>query len=73
MASDSATDLTDLDSRRTYQTCNIRMSSILPDKHTLCTSCRGNECTINNKCFECSAWTDDVMHKYVKRRKSLDS
>ena len=43
------------------------------DKHTLCISCRGNECAIDNRFSECSAWTDDVMHKYVKHRKSLDS
>ena len=73
MALDSATELLDLDSRRTCPTCNIRMSSILHDKHTLCISCRGNECAFDNRCSECSAWTDDVMHKYVKHRKSLDS
>ena len=73
MVSDSATDLPDLDSRRTCLTCNIRMSSILHDKHTLCISCHGNECAFDNRCSECSAWTDDVMNKYIKYRKKKKS
>ena len=43
------------------------------DKHTLCISCCGNECTFDNRCSECSDWTDDVMLKYIKLRKPLDS
>ena len=63
----------DLDSRRNYLTCKTRMSSLLHDSHTVCVACRGYDCSLDKRCSECEAWSEKVMTKYVKYRKSLDS
>ena len=49
------------------------MSSLLHDSHTDCVACRGNDCSLDKRCLECEAWSEEVMTKYVKYRKSLDS
>ena len=71
LASDSSLDSLDMDSRRSCPNCNSRMSSLIYDKHKLCISCLRQDCDTENKCIECSLWTDDVFEKYYKHRKSL--
>ena len=70
-----ATDSTamDLDSRCNCPTCKTRMSSLLHDSHLICVTCRGRECNLDNRCVECEGWSGEVMLKYIKYRKSLDS
>ena len=43
------------------------------DKHSKCSTCRGVECSFETRCSECQSWSDDIMNKYIKHRKSLDS
>ena len=64
-------DAVDLDSQQTCPTCSVRMSTLLHDKHSVCVTCRGNECTFDECCNECASWEDDVMNRYVKHMKSL--
>ena len=47
------------------------MSTLLHDRHPVCVNCRGNKCSFEKRCNECSSWEDDVMTKYVKHMKSL--
>ena len=70
-----ATDTTamDLDSRRNCSTCKTRMSSPLHDSHLMCVVCRGRDCNMDNRYVECEGWSAEVMIKYVRYRKSLDS
>ena len=49
------------------------MSSLANDRHTLCSSCRGNDCEESKKCNECAEWPKDVFDKYVKHQKALVS
>ena len=69
---ESSLDHVDQDSRRTCPSCNLRMSSFLHDRHSKCINCRGNECSLENRCSECESWSNEVMSKYVKHCKSLD-
>ena len=71
MATDNLT--MDLDSQCNCVTCKTRMSSLLHDSHKICCTCRGFECSLDKKCTECEVWSEEVMLKYVKYRKSLDS
>ena len=70
-----ATDTTamDLDSRRNCSTCKTRMSSLMHDSHLMCVACRGRDCNKDNRCVECEGWSEEVMLKYIKYRKSLNS
>ena len=69
----SKDELCDKDARRNCQFCKARMSSVLYDKHILCSACRGGECALGSKCKECMTWTDDDFARYLKHRKSLDT
>ena len=71
MATD--TNAVDLDSRRNCSTCKTSMSSLMHDSHLMCVACRGRDCNKDNHCVECEGWSDEVMLKYIKYRKSLDS
>ena len=71
MATDAST--MDLDSRRDCVTCKTRMSSLLHDSYKICCPCRGFECFLDRRCTECKDWSEEVMLKYIKYRKSLDS
>ena len=71
MATDFAT--MDLDSQCNCSTCKTRMSSLLHDSHLICVTCRGFECTMDKRCMECEACSEEVMLKYVKYRRSLKS
>ena len=64
---------TPVDGRRKCSSCPRRMSKKLADRHTICISCRGFHCDINNRCEECLEWTEDDIIKYAKYRKSLKS
>ena len=61
----------DPNSRRTCPSYSARMSTLLHDKHSVCVNCRGNECSFEKLCDECSSWEDEVMTKYVRHMKSL--
>ena len=42
------------------------------DKHSKCSTCHGVECSFETR-SECQSWSDDIMNKYIKHRKPLDS
>ena len=44
---------TPVDGRRKCSSCPRRMSKKSADRHTLCVSCRGFDCDLNNRCEEC--------------------
>ena len=44
---------TPVDGRRKCSSCPRRMSKKSADRHTICISCRGFDCDINNRCEEC--------------------
>ena len=69
---DYATDASS-EERRSCPQCSTRMSSLCYDKHSVCSCCRLNECTYDNKCAECELWSEEEFAKFVKHRKSLDS
>ena len=71
MATDAST--MDLDSQHNCVTCKTRMSSLLHDSYKICCPCRGFECCLDRRCTECEDWSEEVMLKYIKYRKSLDS
>ena len=64
---------TPVDGRRKCSSCPRRMSKKSADRHTICISCRGFDCDINNRCGECLEWSEDDIIKYAKYRKSLKS
>ena len=64
---------TPVDGRRKCSSCPRRMSKKSTDRHTICISCRGFDCDINNRCEECLEWSEDDIIKYAKYRKSLKS
>ena len=64
---------TPVDGRRKCSSCPRRMSKKSADRHTICISCRGFDCDINNRCEECLEWSEDDIIKYAKYRKSLKS
>ena len=64
---------TPVDGRRKCFSCPRRMSKKSADRHTICISCRGFDCDINNRCEECLEWSEDDIIKYAKYRKSLKS
>ena len=66
MASDSSLDSADLNGRRSCPHCNARTSNLDYDRHECCVTCRGQDCTLDLKCVECSLWQSDVFDKYVK-------
>ena len=73
MASDSSADFSDLESRQTCDLCKTRMSSLLRDKHSVCVVCRGFDCSLGKCCNECGSWSEDLISKYLKHQKSLES
>ena len=67
------TSAVDVSAHRSCQRCSRRMSSYKSDKHTLCLHCRDVICSVEVRCSECSSWYADLMHEYLKHRKSLVS
>ena len=64
---------TPVDGRRKCISCPRRMSKKSADRHTLCITCRGFDCDLNNRCEECLEWSEEEVVKYAKYRKSLKS
>ena len=64
---------TPVDGRRKCSSCPRRMSNKSAARHTVCFSCGGFDCDINDRCGECLAWSEDDIIKYAKYRKSLKS
>ena len=73
LATPSSDESNDPDARRNCSMCKSRMSSMKHDKHSLCITCRGGECSFGNKCQECLTWSKEEFEKYVKHRKALES
>ena len=46
--------------------CTVRMSAIEKDRHVLCPSHTGRQCTWDTRCDVCKDWTDSQMRDYVK-------
>ena len=46
--------------------CTVRMSAIEKDRHVLCPSHTGWQCTWDTRCDVCRDWTDSQMRDYVK-------
>ena len=72
ISSDSSVE-TPVDGRRKCSSCPRRMSKKSADRHTVCISCRGFDCDLNNRCEECLEWSEDDIIAYAKYRKSLKS
>ena len=53
--------------------CPRRMSAKTADRHTVCISCRGLDCSIDSCCEECIDWPEEEVRLYAKLRKSLKS
>ena len=47
------------------------MSGLQFDLHTICESCRGIVCSLDNRCPECKTWSQDKMSAYLKHKVSL--
>ena len=71
-SSDSSVE-TPVDGRRKCSSCPRRMSKKSADRHTVCITCRGFDCDINNLCKECLEWSEDDIIAYAKYHKSLKS
>ena len=57
--------------RRVCVDCGTRMSSFEYDQHLKCSSCTGQQCTLESRCDGCKEWPEEVMLKYVKHQQSL--
>ena len=61
------------ESRSKCVSCPRRMSAKTADRHTICVSCRGFDCTVDTRCEECIDWPEEDVRSYAKMRKSLKS
>ena len=59
------------ESRSKCVSCPRRMSAKTADRHTICVSCRGFDCTVDTRCEECIDWPEEEVRLYTKMRKSL--
>ena len=48
------------------ENCTVRMSSVEKDRHVLCPSHTGWQCTWDRRCAVCKDWPDSQMKAYVK-------
>ena len=53
--------------------CGRRMSSLSYDHYSICSFCRGFDCTLDNRCEECLLISDEQFQLYFKHQKSLKS
>ena len=60
------------DARRSCPNCSIRMSSFKYVLHYVCSSCRGQDCNMDNECHECNGWPLGIFMKYIKHKKDID-
>ena len=58
-------------SRHLCVACAARMSKIEVDPHTKCSSCRGINCDVENRCAECADWSVDFVIKCLNYHKVL--
>ena len=51
--------------------CSQFMADLSKDPHTMCAKCKGQPCSRNNTCNECSTWSEDQWVKFerIKRNK----
>ena len=56
---------------RRCSACNKRMSSLLFDRHTICSDCWGRLCGFDLKCSECEVWDESFFYAYVQHSRSL--
>ena len=71
-SSDSSVE-TPVDGRRKCSSCPRKMSKKSAVRHTVCITCRGFDCDINNRCEECLELSEDDIVAYAKYCKSLKS
>ena len=69
----SSDDSQEKEARRSCNVCRSRMSSLHFDMHSLCSVCRGGDCSPGNKCKECLMWSKEEFEKYFKHKKALES
>ena len=48
------------------ENCTVRMSSLDKDRHVLCPSHTGWQCTWDTRCNVCKEWTDSQMRDYLR-------
>ena len=72
MSSTSASPIPPSQERRCCPNCQQRMSSTKFDLHVICSKCRGNKCSFENRCDLCKSWPDEVMQSYDKHQRSLE-
>ena len=48
------------------ENCTVRMSAVEKDRHVLCPSHTGWQCTWDMRCEICKEWTDTQMKEYLK-------
>ena len=53
------------------ENCKIRLPDIVYDGHSRCSTCIGKVCNLNDHCFECAGWSNEMFDKYVKHRHML--
>ena len=68
--SDSSQESTE-EPRRSCPKCSSRMSTLVYDKHSICSGCRKQNCDVELRCNECESWSVEEMQKYLKHRYSL--
>ena len=73
VATPSSDESSNQDARRKCNICKARMSSFKHDKHSLCVTCRGGDCSYGNKCQECLKWAKEEFDSYIKHRKALEA
>ena len=49
------------------------MSSLTNDKHTICVTCRDDDCSVAVRCDECGEWSTELMNGYIRHKHSLIS
>ena len=48
------------------ENCTVRMSAVEKDRHVLCPSHTGWQCTWDLRCDVCKEWTDTQMREYLR-------
>ena len=53
------------------ESCNNRLPGLEYDSHSICATCIGKECNVEDKCQQCSLWPVEKFSLYVKHRRVL--
>ena len=48
------------------ENCTVRISAVDKDRHVLCPSHTGWQCTWDQRCDICREWTDSQMKDYIR-------